>query len=303
MDLPESSATPSTAFAQAQQQLRAFCDFSRGIQQLSERMRRDIQSSLPWTIEKPGNDPVNHFWVRAGVMRGYAKLLQKNNCDILPHPLETEKLVTDIGYDIGLPVAPTAFATLETSHGPAQALVSAVQFGNPNTLYNTATRNRPDLQELPTILQSFFREQPHLTAAFMALSVFDIWTRNNDRQGLNIAVGKPDGLSGLYSALSGFDHQIRAEPTLHPYIKQGVFLKDLDGNYALQGASAALTAIENYPAQRIRAASQRLAGISNYPALYGNRYAEELIARQACLRTILPSYLSPRIIERLPPAA
>ncbi len=171
-----------------------------------------------------------------------------------------EKLYSDIAYDLHIPQTSTCFSR-DTEHWGQQRLsVSVEPFPNSQQLGSGDYCRGTDASIMtPRLFAEFFQNNHSLIPSFMALSLFDLWIYNRDRnvQNVLIAHGSP---TPEFNALCGIDLN-RCSP--HGFkLKQEQVIRALITEDVFPAIHATMSAIAGYPKERIRQLADRLCPIS-----------------------------------------
>lgn len=235
---------------------------------------------------------VNGLWqpdgesgVTCGSIRGHAKPL-----GIYPAgycaPL-TDKLLSDLGYDLGLPVATSAFQGItHRTPGEESVLVSVTPDKDLCEVYDLSTGEDGSVSDA---CLEFLRLRPHLVSAFLAINIFDLWIGNPDRNLGNMLTNE----TGLF-AIDQDDNILLSPRRSFTPEKLYPFKAFTELATPQQAPVIALTlqAIESFPPERIATTADRLTPLD--PAHWkAAEYSDLLTERRPLLRPMLMDVLSP----------
>ena len=277
--MQENSNPDSTVFETATGQLREIFAFrSLPACGMLALMRSAVKVNGLW-------QPDGESGVTCGTVRGHAKPL-----GIYPEgycaPL-TDKLLSDLGYDLGLPVATCAFQGItHEMPGREAILVSVTPDQSLCEVYDLSTGEDGSISDA---CLKFFQPRPHLVSAFLAINIFDLWIGNPDRNLGNMltnatslfAIDQDDNI--LLSSRSSFTPE-----KLYPF---KAFI-ELATPQQAPVIALTLQAIESFPPERIAATADRLTPLD--PVYWkAAEYSTILTERRPLLRPMLMDVLSP----------
>jgi hypothetical protein len=277
--MQENKAKTTVSFDTAAAHLREMLVFSRervGYGYIVDHMRKRVEVDELW-------HPVDDSHVGFGNVLGYARKF-----DDCCGPL-TEKFLSDLGHDLGLPVVTCAFQGV-THQTPEQAalLVSAIPTSNCREVYNFIALTAND-GSTSAAYTDFLNTRPLLIDAFLATNIFDLWIGNPSRTVGNMLTDSET----LFAVIPDDNILLSTQKTFTP---QNLRPFAAFTNFATpqQAPVIALTlqAIEHFPPARIAAAAERLTPLDplHWKAA---EYSDLLTARRPLLRPMLMEVLSP----------
>ncbi len=281
--MQENKAEAAISFDMAAAKLKEMLVFSRGrvgYGHVVDLMHKRVEVDEFW-------HPVDESHVGFSNVLGYAKKLDDYPAGYCG-PL-TEKFLSDLGHDLGLPVVTCAFQGI-THQTPGQdaLLVSAIPTSNCREVYDfiALTANNGSMSAAYT---DFLNTRPLLVDAFLASNIFDLWIGNPSRTVGNMLTDSET----LFAIIPDDNILLSARKTFTP---QNLCPFEAFTRFATpqQAPVIALTlqAIDSFPPERIAAAADRLTPLD--PAHWkATEYSDLLTARRPLLRPMIMEVLLP----------
>lgn len=281
--MQENKAEAAVSFDTAVAQLKEMLVFSRervGYGYIVDHMRKRVEVDDLW-------QPVDESHVGFSNVLGQAKKLGDYPAGYCG-PL-TEKFLSDLGHDLGLPVVTCAFqGATHPTPGQDALLVSVLPTRNCREVYDfvALTANNGSMSAAYT---DFLNTQPLLVDAFLATNIFDLWIGNPSRTVGNMRTDSDT----LFAVIPDDNILLSDQKTFTP---KNLCPFEAFTRFATpqQAPVIALTlqAIESFPPDRIAATADRLTPLD--PVHWkAAEYSALLTDRRPLLRPMLMDVLSP----------
>jgi len=222
----------------------------------------------------------------------------------------TEKLLTDIAVDMGLPVAASAFIDHDEIYGPVYndidgerrligvtTLISGQLDEKAKCLFTSIEGasqqlgpvgpHQKDEDEDTEMTFRYLQMNSQLIPAFLSSSVFNVAIQNDDDHEGNFVVASPEEPQAIYAI--DFECSRLNHPKPHDYRHfKGICMAEIFGRLAKPEHAPvirdSLWAIENYPQQQTKKLAERLLPVAikswNPQEIAANIYQQGRYARQ-----------------------
>lgn len=262
----------SAAFTAATKKLRPLQAFSAPVREIMADITQAIVLQDGVTFEE--DDPHDRGrWYRYKGHRLYGRAVRSGQ--IAPLTIGTanlrEKLYSDIAQDLNLPHTALCFSVDENNHAKIPITLSVEPF--PESADLRLPQGSPS-KNATTMFGKFFKANPYLIPQFMALAPFDTWIYNWDRHAANIVTGARSP-SSKFKAICGIDLD-RCDSDVSN-IKQEEAIFALMNPQSVPPLRAALTAIAEYPEERILQLAERLSPYAKIRNDWNPRHETDLL--------------------------